>query len=50
MTIWELIHCSSHKLVCQALHRLVQIDAKLQEGRTGVFGIFPFHIVASRDD
>lgn len=32
-------------LACQALHHLLQIDAKLQENRTGVFGIFPFRVV-----
>lgn len=50
MTVLELIHCASLRLACQALHHLVQIDAKLQENRTEHFGIFPFHIVASTDD
>lgn len=46
--IGELIHCSSLLLACQALHHLLQIDAKLQENRTGVFGIFPLHVVSQQ--
>ena len=47
MAIWELIHCLNLLLACPALHCVVEIDAELQESGTGVFDIFPFHVVAT---